>query len=57
MYSKERTMARDPVCGMNVDEQNSTIQVDFESRTFHFCSEECKEVFQTNPGPYANAVG
>ena len=44
-------------CGMNVDEQNSTIQVDFESRTFHFCSEECKEVFQTNPGPYANAVG
>ena len=49
-------MARDPVCGMDVDEQNSTIQVDFESRTFHFCSEECKEVFQTKSGPYANAV-
>jgi YHS domain-containing protein len=30
--------------------------VDFDGRTFHFCSEECKEVFQTNPGPYANAV-
>jgi len=34
---------------MHVDEQNSTIQVDFERRTFHFCSKECKEVFQTNP--------
>jgi Cu+-exporting ATPase len=49
-------MARDPVCGMSVDDQNSTIQVDYDGRTFHFCSEECKEVFQTNPEPYANSA-
>ncbi len=49
-------MARDPVCGKTVEETTSTIQCDYEGKTFHFCSEECKEVFQTDPGPYAAAV-
>ncbi len=49
-------MAKDPVCDMQVDESNSTIQSDYNGRTFHFCSEECKEIFQTDPEPYAKKV-
>lgn len=46
-------MVTDPVCGMKVDERNSTISADYKDKKFHFCSEECKEVFETNPEPYA----
>ncbi|HWR34504.1 MAG TPA: YHS domain-containing protein [Clostridia bacterium] len=46
-------MAIDPVCGMRVEEENSTITSDYNNRTFHFCSEECKEVFETSPEQYA----
>lgn len=49
-------MVTDPVCGMKVDEQNSTIYADYKDKTYHFCSEECKEVFQTNPEPYAQSA-
>ncbi len=46
-------MVKDPVCDMDVNEENSTIQADYKGKTFHFCSEECKEIFQTDPEPYA----
>jgi P-type Cu+ transporter len=49
-------MVTDPVCEMQVDEANSTIEADYNGKTFYFCSEECKEVFQTDPAPYANKV-
>jgi Cu+-exporting ATPase len=46
-------MVKDPVCDMQVDEATSTILTDYKNKTFHFCSEECKEIFQTDPEPYA----
>lgn len=49
-------MATDPVCGMEVEERNSTISSEYEGKTYNFCSEECKEVFETNPAPYAKGV-
>lgn len=49
-------MVTDPVCEMQVDEANSTIETDYNGKTYHFCSEECKERFQTDPAPYANKV-
>ena len=42
-------MVTDPVCEMQVDEANSTIETDYKGKTYHFCSEECKERFQTDP--------
>lgn len=47
-------MVIDPVCGMKVEEENSTIVAEYNDKIYHFCSEECKEVFQTDPGPYAH---
>ena len=49
-------MVTDPVCEMQVDESTSTIDAEYEGKKFYFCSEECKEVFQTNPAPYAHKV-
>lgn len=42
-------MAQDPVCGMHVDEQKAAATTTFESRTFYFCSEGCKERFLEEP--------
>lgn len=49
-------MTTDPVCGKPVDEENSMNRVDYQGRTFYFCSPECVEVFETNPAPYAQAA-
>ena len=42
----------DPVCGMQVDEQNAAAQSEYEGQTFYFCSEGCKEKFEQNPEQY-----
>jgi Cu+-exporting ATPase len=59
MHAKESgaaEMVTDPVCEMQVDETTSTINTEYNGKTFFFCSEECKEVFETDPAPYANKV-
>ena len=48
--------ATDPVCHRQVETANSTIKTDYEGRVYHFCSEECKEVFQTNPAFHSKAA-
>lgn len=47
-------VAKDPVCGMDVDPQ-SAIHHEHAGKTFHFCSEHCRTKFQEDPGKYANA--
>ena len=49
-------MTNDPVCGKPVDNETSMEKVDYQGRTFYFCSPECLEVFETNPAPYATAA-
>ena len=43
----------DPVCGMKVTDNR--IEGSHLGRTFHFCSEQCKKVFNLNPHKYAGA--
>ncbi|WP_314687017.1 HAD-IC family P-type ATPase [uncultured Bifidobacterium sp.] len=45
--------ATDPVCGMSVTVDGSTIGRDFEGRTYHFCSEGCAATFDKAPAQYA----
>ncbi len=49
-------MTTDPVCGRTVDAEKSMDRVDYQGRTFYFCSPECVEVFETDPAPYAKAA-
>ena len=45
--------ARDPVCGMQVDEREPAAKASFEGRDYYFCSQSCKEKFEQNPSQYA----
>ena len=39
-------MATDPVCGMYVDEKNSTLATEREGKKYYFCSTNCKLQFE-----------
>ena len=42
-------MARDPVCGMYVDEETTAFKTVVDGKTYYFCSEQCLRTF-TQPG-------
>ena len=45
-------MVIDPVCGMELEEVSATEKSTYNSRTYFFCSEECKEEFEAEPEEY-----
>ena len=47
-------MAKDPVCGMTVEE-GSALRLDHEGHTYWFCSAHCLEKFQAEPGRYVGS--
>lgn len=42
----------DPVCGMEVDEQQPGDTYEYEKKVYYFCSPECKEKFAQDPVGY-----
>jgi YHS domain-containing protein len=42
-------MAKDPVCGMTVDEATAKWKTEHEGETFYFCNERCLKAFQRDP--------
>jgi P-type Cu+ transporter len=49
-------MAKDPVCGMTVDEK-ALLKSTHEEKNYVFCSASCKAKFDRDPGQYAPAGG
>jgi YHS domain-containing protein len=47
------SMARDPVCNMEVNEQNAPAQTRYQGQNYYFCSEQCKQKFDQNPQQFA----
>lgn len=45
-------MARDPICGMNVDEKNAEHRTEYQGNTYYFCSLDCKAQFDEDPEEY-----
>src|SRR5688572_11188907 len=45
-------MAIDPVCGMTVDPASAAGHVDFQGKTYHFCSRHCLQAFSAEPGKF-----
>jgi YHS domain-containing protein len=43
----------DPVCGMQLDDQQTAITSQFMNRTYYFCSLGCKQQFDNDPQQYA----
>lgn len=44
-------MAKDPVCGMDVDEATAEHKVEYKGKTYYFCAAGCKEEFEDHCPP------
>ena len=44
-----RSMAKDPVCGMMVDEKTAKFKTEHMGKTYYFCNQTCKTTFDKNP--------
>ncbi len=42
-------MAKDPVCGMTVDEETAKWTSEHKGKTYYFCNERCKLAFEKAP--------
>ena len=51
--AKEKAMAKDPVCGMQVDPTKAAGTSEYQGKTYVFCSAGCKRKFDSNPQQYA----
>jgi YHS domain-containing protein len=49
-------MERDPVCGMEVDPSDA-LSTEYQGKTFYFCSEACKQQFDSDPARYLRREG
>jgi Cu+-exporting ATPase len=46
--------SKDPVCGMQLDPQNTAASSIHNDRVYGFCSQGCKQEFDANPEKYAS---
>jgi YHS domain-containing protein len=47
-------MAKDIVCGIEVDEQRAASKREYQGRTYYFCSVACQQRFDEVPARYAD---
>jgi YHS domain-containing protein len=45
-------MAKDPVCGMDVDEKTAQHKSEHQGTTYYFCAPGCKKAFEADPAKY-----
>lgn len=50
-------MARDPVCGMMVEEQKAAATSSYKEQTYYFCHKMCKDAFDKDAEKYLKANG
>ena len=48
----EDAMAKDPVCGMDVDPKKAAAQSNHKGQRIYFCAVGCKQSFDANPEQY-----
>lgn len=45
-------MVTDPVCGMNIDSEEAAGTIEYEGKTYYFCSQTCHDAFEADPTSY-----
>ncbi len=50
-------MAKDLVCGMDVDENTAPAKSEHLGKTYYFCAPGCKKAFDTDPDKYIKGEG
>jgi Cu+-exporting ATPase len=46
-------MAKDPICGMNIEESKAAGIAVYNGKTYYFCSAGCKAKFEKEPEKHA----
>jgi YHS domain-containing protein len=46
------TQSKDPVCGMNINPNQSKHKTEYQGKQYNFCSSECMEKFKKSPNQY-----
>ncbi len=49
-------MAKDPVCGMMVNEKTAKLKSDYNGQTYYFCNASCKTTFDKDPAKYTKGT-
>lgn len=49
-------MAKDVVCGMEVDPEIAPAETEYEGETYYFCAPGCKVAFEKEPEKYLEGV-
>ncbi len=52
-----KEMARDPICGMMVDENQTKLKTVHKGETYYFCMMSCKKAFDSDPDRFAIESG
>jgi YHS domain-containing protein len=52
MQREVRQVAKDPVCGMEVDPKTAPAKAEYEGKTYYFCAPGCKAAFEESPEKY-----
>jgi len=47
-------VAKDPVCGMDVDENKAAARLLYRNETYYFCTAACKRAFERTPEKYTD---
>ncbi|MBT9148665.1 MAG: YHS domain-containing protein [Dehalococcoidia bacterium] len=45
-------MAKDLVCGMDVNEKTAPAKIEYMGKSYYFCGNGCKKTFDKNPKKY-----
>jgi Cu+-exporting ATPase len=45
-------MVEDPVCGMRIDGEEAVGTLEYEGKTFYFCSQACRDAIDADPTSY-----
>ncbi len=45
-------MVKDPICGMEVDQNTAADRTEYQGQFYYFCSEACKRQFESEPELY-----
>jgi YHS domain-containing protein len=57
---RRKTMANtthtDPVCRMEINEEDAEATAEHNGQTFYFCSQQCADKFTRNPQQYTQAA-
>jgi Cu+-exporting ATPase len=46
-------MVVDPVCGMRIESEEAVGTMDYQGKSYYFCSQTCHDAFVTDPSAYA----